>query len=123
MHTIPMVTETKKTEFCDNYLGADILGEVLEQELVLLAESLLSHSHRDAHKIGVGVGRGEVERVPADSLQIQSCSIRNSQPARPRHSSMLQTFLISLTYTTFHDQCILIFSQMPFNFKKRSHGA
>ena len=45
-----MVTESNKTEFCDNYLGADILGEVLEQELVLLAEALLSHSHRDVYK-------------------------------------------------------------------------
>ena len=36
--------------FCVDYLGADILGEVLEQELVLLAEALLSHSHRDVYK-------------------------------------------------------------------------
>ena len=48
------------------YLRADILGEVLEQELVFLAEALLSHSHRDVQDQKQRrelrrLGRGQVE--------------------------------------------------------------
>ena len=60
------------------YLGADILGEVLEQELILLAEALLSHSHRDVHE---HKQRREVHRLGRGQVEYAGCLIQISETA------------------------------------------